>query len=1136
MMGFPMGPLRSPRSFSRSRGAEPHFCPNLRACTVALLLVAAACSDGSASSSAAVQLDPDGDGLSTELELAGWEITVDRTGNGTQNAEVERVTSDPNNPDSDGDGLSDFEECKHRTDPNSSDTDVDGLDDFAELRRWKTNPVTVDSDDDARGPSQSLAPNSRLFDRNELVVLKTSPTLADTDGDGRTDFEEADDPFFNPRVAELPKAGIVVDGDIDVRLNVEYEESIGSGTEYGTAMSRGTSNARRSGGATTHSAGGSLTVGVSATAEASLPPSASVSTTVSVEATASYDFSTEQHFETESSQEATQEASRYRTDSLERTETSSSGTISFPLRVKNTGLATFTLTNFGASVLHWTPGATPNEGSFKVMATLTAKQEEFTLSPGASTPVLEVSNTDVDAAVVKRFLARPSSLILQPSVFDLRNAEGVNFKFLTENTFRRTALVEIDFGDSVETYRVATNVNRNPDSSLAGVRMFEVMDDILGLKKNDPAAGYTVQVRTGTIGGQPVAPNVEVLTSVRGQRFEVGAVPTRPARFWAIVGNRGEHAELDRSFDDIVLHAGDEIRLIYTRDEDEDGLFEFEEEFYGTSDNDSDSDGDGLDDITEVKDGWLVGSRRVYSDPRLTDTDGDGLSDAAERDGLDPTAPGDSSDPTDPDTDGDGLADGVDSFPTIPALILHVDSSLAQSGDGTTWRKAFVSLKEALDDARARNGGTVPQERTSQIWVARGTYMTPGAPFELQNELALYGGFAGGETKLAARDADPLTNATSLSAGFAGRVVVVPSGTARSATLDGFTVQEGRDSLGAGMHCQGSPTLRNLLFFGNVAPDRVLTIHSLSWVVGTGAGMSVTQERDSDVAPVLEKCVFALNRGEQAGWGTGMFIAKEFDGDVTVTLRDCTFIANGVPGSTTGAGIMVLPLKNEAPTLNVERCLFSRNGAQAISAMTILSNPVHCNITDSEFTANSSAAVGLSPGVHTITNCRFWRNVYGAIRGDGTVTVTNCMIVGHTGAPAVFSRGIMQISNSILWGNTFVVPNPPGLPLGQQQLQWTTPSMQAFHCCIEGLATIPLPGTGNFDADPLFTQLAGPDLRLRTGSPCVDTGLNFVDTNLGVAGRQPLPELDLDGLPRIVDGDGRGGATVDVGAYERQGQ
>jgi hypothetical protein len=67
------------------------------------------------------------------------------------------------------------------------------------------------------------------------------------------------------------------------------------------------------------------------------------------------------------------------------------------------------------------------------------------------------------------------------------------------------------------------------------------------------------------------------------------------------------------------------------------------------------------------------------------------------------------------------------------------------------------------------------------------------------------------------------------------------------------------------------------------------------------------------------------------------------------------------------------------------------------------------------------------------------------------------------------------------------------------------------------------PGAGNIDEDPLFVDPANGDLHLGPDSPCIDAGDN---------GALNLPPFDFEGQPRIVDGDGDGTATVDMGVDE----
>jgi len=66
----------------------------------------------------------------------------------------------------------------------------------------------------------------------------------------------------------------------------------------------------------------------------------------------------------------------------------------------------------------------------------------------------------------------------------------------------------------------------------------------------------------------------------------------------------------------------------------------------------------------------------------------------------------------------------------------------------------------------------------------------------------------------------------------------------------------------------------------------------------------------------------------------------------------------------------------------------------------------------------------------------------------------------------------------------------------------------------------PTGADGNISHDPMFVDPSSHNWRLTPGSPCIDTGLS-----------SNLP-WDLDGRPRVSDGDGDGIATEDMGAFE----
>jgi hypothetical protein len=478
------------------------------------------------------------------------------------------------------------------------------------------------------------------------------------------------------------------------------------------------------------------------------------------------------------------------------------------------------------------------------------------------------------------------------------------------------------------------------------------------------------------------------------------------------------------------------------------------------------------------------------------------------------------------------------------AATVHVKADATGANNGSSWVNAFTSLDSALAAA-------VPGD---ELWVAAGTYRPsrkadgtapdPGeerlVTFQLREQIALYGGFAGTETTRNERNWTTHETILSGDIGTVGETSDnshhVVRGVSR-ARLDGVTVKGGNagdsfPAMGGGMlidGCDSTLIVANCLFTLNQADD-----------FGGGIGISASW-------PTVASCRFVSNSAGAGGavagdWNTGLVIMTECTFESNSSLGDggafcsywsadarftgCTFKWN----TTTGSGGAIY---NGGTTITTS-CVFDDNTALSGGA---LGGGNSVQATSCIFSGNVARDGGavISWDSLTATNCVFWKNR--ADRNGGGVScmavsiVVNCTFSGNVAAlsgGAVYvdpQFGDLQARNSILWGNLAAI--------GEEATDqgW-------FACCDirgcggSGAGWNPAAGSdggGNLDWDPLFVDPENGDLRLTAMSPCIDAADG--DTALATD-KDGLTRRDDPGMPNVGIGSP---VFTDIGAYEFPG-
>ena len=408
---------------------------------------------------------------------------------------------------------------------------------------------------------------------------------------------------------------------------------------------------------------------------------------------------------------------------------------------------------------------------------------------------------------------------------------------------------------------------------------------------------------------------------------------------------------------------------------------------------------------------------------------------------------------------------------TALAGTLYVDASLASgANDGSSWGNAFQG-SGGLQLALAAAG---PGD---QVWVADGTYLPTSTAsrtvsFGLESGVAIYGGFASGETLLSQRD--PATNVAVLSGDLAGNDgggsftensfhVVRGNGANATAVLDGFTITGG--------NANGS----------SVGDD------------DRGGGFLLVAGEQATI-------VNCLVQGNRCTFGGGAGYIR-MSGS---TFTRCRFL-NNLGGSFGGAFDMA-----NSVTAEFRRCIFTGNSAARAGGIEIFGGST-TKVYDCLFTGNTSTGAGGGGAM-------FISGSPAVVRG---CTVTgNTSNVNATAGILVSSGGGPTVVNSILYFNS----GPGG---AQGAANQTAGGAGVTYSCVQGGVA----GTGNVSGNPLFTNAGAGDYTLAAGTPCADAGNNSAVPAVSTLDLAGQPRLADD--PAAADTGFGTRPIVDMGAFER---
>jgi len=322
---------------------------------------------------------------------------------------------------------------------------------------------------------------------------------------------------------------------------------------------------------------------------------------------------------------------------------------------------------------------------------------------------------------------------------------------------------------------------------------------------------------------------------------------------------------------------------------------------------------------------------------------------------------------------------------------------------------------------------------------------------------------------------------------------VIYLGANSDATISGnmFTSNSVSGSYGSAIYCDANS-------------DATISENTFASNAGSAGGGAIYCRESSQI---ISGNTFMSNSG-----GAGGAILLDYcTGPCPTTISGNTFMFNS--GSVGGA----ICCSNSSAIISENT--FTSNSAGSSNGGAIYCGGSSQTISGNTFTLNivssNGGAVYLDSCLTNLTNNTFCMNtasigggIYAYSLGVTTTIINNTFYANSaasSGAGIYCDQSSPAITNTILWGDT--------APAFAEINLYGGSAPTVTYCDVMG----GWPGSGNIDADPIFSDGANNDLHLTWNSPCNNTGTNAA---------QGLPDEDFEGDPRIANG------TVDMGADE----